>query len=58
MAARVSEQAELRGGSSSERPTLSGDWIQSEALRAIKRNVFPASSCFPEARIRALDLSE
>lgn len=52
------QQAELQGRSSLERPALSGDWIQSEALRAIKSNASPACSCFPEARIRAPDLSE
>lgn len=57
-APRASEQAELQGRSSLERPALSGDWIQSEALRAIKSNASPACSCFPEARIRALGLSE
>lgn len=55
-ALRASEQAELLGRSGSERPTLSGDWIQSEALRAIKSNASLAGSCLPEARIRAPDL--
>lgn len=32
------------------------DWIQSEALRAIKSNASPARGCFPEAHGRALDL--
>lgn len=58
LAPRASEQAELQGRSSLERPALSGDWVQSEALRAIKSNASPACSCFPEARIGAPDLSE
>lgn len=38
---------------------LSRDWIQSEALRAIKSNASPACSCLPEARpYKALDRSE
>lgn len=32
------------------------NWIQSEALRAIKSNASPARGCFPEAHGRALDL--